>query len=98
MPTLRVALIGGSQYDQIGPALAAFTDEHGIEVEVAFRGDHPSLNAHLATALPSAVPYDLVSTHSKYAPSQARWLMDLEGVGVMDGVHDTAARLCRVNG
>lgn len=98
MRTLRVALISGPQYDQIEPALASFTDEQGIRIDVAFRGDHPSLNAHLATALPAGAPYDLVSTHSKYAASQARWLEGLDGTVALDGFHDTAAQLCRTSG
>ena len=53
-----------------------FTRATGIEVEVAFRGDHPTLNEHLA-GLP-AVSYDLVSTHTKYAPSQTTFLAALD--------------------
>jgi multiple sugar transport system substrate-binding protein len=45
---------------------------------VAFSGDHPRLNHHLA-ALPE-VPYDLVSTHTKYAPSQLGFLAPLEDI------------------
>jgi multiple sugar transport system substrate-binding protein len=45
-------------------------------VNVAFRGDHPTLNHHLAGL--GEVPYDLVSTHTKYAPSQLAFLAPLD--------------------
>lgn len=61
---------------------------------MAFRGDHPSLNAHLADALPGAAAYDLVSTHSKYAPSQAQWLRRLDDPPP-GAFHPTAVDLCR---
>jgi len=74
-PALQVALIGGPAYDPLYDCLQRFTDATGIKVRVAFRGDHPALNQHLAS-LPE-VPYDLVSTHTKYAPSQLRFLAPL---------------------
>jgi multiple sugar transport system substrate-binding protein len=72
---LQVALISGPAYDPLYECLPAFTESTDIEVKVAFRGDHPALNHHLAT-LPE-VPYDLVSTHTKYAPSQLGFLAPL---------------------
>jgi multiple sugar transport system substrate-binding protein len=47
-----------------------------VAVNVAFRADHPTLNHHLAGL--SEVPYDLVSTHTKYAPSQRSFLAPLD--------------------
>jgi len=72
---LQVALISGPAYDPLYACLPAFTDATGVQVNVAFRGDHPSLNHHLATL--REVPYDLVSTHTKYAPSQLKFLAPL---------------------
>lgn len=69
---LQVALISGPAYDPLYECLPAFTESSGIEVNVAFRGDHPELNHHLATL--REVRYDLVSTHTKYAPSQLGFL------------------------
>ena len=74
---LQVALIAGPAYDPLYQCLEPFTDKTGVEVEVVFRGDHPALNRHLASL--SDVPYDLVSTHTKYAPSQLSFLSSLEG-------------------
>ena len=72
---LQVALISGPAYDPLYECLPAFTDSTGIKVKVSFRGDHPALNHHLAML--GEVPYDLVSTHTKYAPSQLRFLAPL---------------------
>ena len=75
---LRVALISGPAYDPLYACLPAFTEATGIKVSVAFSGDHPTLNRHLAAL--AEVPYDLVSTHTKYAPSQADFLAPLDGL------------------
>src|SRR5882672_4871759 len=72
---LQLALISGPAYDPLYECLPRFTEATGIGVNVAFRGDHPTLNHHLATL--AKVPYDLVSTHTKYAPSQLRFLAPL---------------------
>src|SRR5436190_6714807 len=73
---LQVALISGPAYDPLYECLPGFTRATGIEVNVAFSGDHPTLNQHLASL--SEVPYDLVSTHTKYAPSQLKFLASLD--------------------
>ena len=73
---LQVALISGPAYDPLYVCLRRFTEATGVTVHVAFRGDHPALNQHLAS-LPE-VPYDLVSTHTKYASSQLRFLAPLD--------------------
>jgi multiple sugar transport system substrate-binding protein len=44
---------------------------------------------------------DLISTHSKYAPSQAEWLVPLDGVvdaSDLDGLSSAATELCRFQG
>jgi multiple sugar transport system substrate-binding protein len=66
-------------YDALYSRLEGFTAATGIPVTVAFRGDHPALNEHLAhLAAAGPVPYDLVSTHTKYAPSQQSFLATLD--------------------
>jgi len=75
---LNVALIAGPAYDPLYQCLPAFTETTGVSVNVAFSGDHPALNRHLASL--NDVPYDLVSTHSKYAPSQLGFLAPLNGL------------------
>ena len=69
---LQIALVSGPAYDALYSSLRTFTERTGVKVKVAFRGDHPTLNHHLAGL--RDVPYDLVSTHTKYAPSQLRFL------------------------
>ncbi len=73
---LQVALISGPAYDPLYDCLPEFTAASGVRVNVAFRGDHPALNHHLASL--QEVPYDLVSTHTKYAPSQTDFLAPLD--------------------
>jgi multiple sugar transport system substrate-binding protein len=75
---LNVALVSGPAYDPLYDCLPRFTEATGTIVNVAFRGDHPTLNHHLA-GLPE-VPYDLVSTHTKYAPSQMEFLAPLDNL------------------
>ena len=96
---LRVALIAGPAYDPLYACLPRFTAATGINVNVAFRGDHPTLNHHLAE-LPE-VPYDLVSTHTKYAPSQLRFLASLDQLidpTLLDDFVPLLLELARVNG
>jgi multiple sugar transport system substrate-binding protein len=73
---LQIALISGPAYDPLYESLSEFRESHRIGVNVAFSGDHPALNHHLAAL--REVPYDLVSTHTKYAPSQLRFLAPLD--------------------
>jgi len=99
---LQVALISGPAYDPLYQCLPAFSEATGIKVRVAFRGDHPALNHHLATL--AEVPYDLVSTHTKYAPSQLRFLAPLDELVELAALTDLAdfvpllLELARVDG
>jgi multiple sugar transport system substrate-binding protein len=97
--TLSVALIAGPAYDPLYQCLPAFIKETGVGVDVDFRGDHPALNRHLASL--SEVPYDLVSTHTKYAPSQLDFLSPLDAVVDQEILADFAPlilELARVGG
>ncbi|MCI0485789.1 MAG: extracellular solute-binding protein [Blastocatellia bacterium] len=96
---LQVALISGPAYDPLYVCLPEFTSSTGITVNVAFSGDHPALNHHLAGL--SEVPYDLVSTHTKYAPSQLHFLAplnDLAGGAMLDDFVPLILELARVEG
>jgi multiple sugar transport system substrate-binding protein len=65
-------------YDGLYQSVPEFSEATGVQVEVAYHGPHPQLNAHLASlAEPS---YDLVSTHTKYAPSQLSFLAPLDQI------------------
>src|SRR5438132_8990900 len=96
---LQVALISGPAYDPLYECLPTFTAATGIEVNVAFRGDHPTLNHHLST-LPD-VHYDLVSTHTKYAPSQLHFLAPIDHLIDANSLSDFVSpilELARVDG
>ena len=62
---VSAALVTGPAYDPLYERLQGFAEETGVRVSVGFGGDHPALNRHLASL--DEVPYDLVSTHTKYA-------------------------------
>ena len=75
MAVVKAALVGGPMYDGLYTRLKEFEQKTGIHVEVGFKGDHPSLNEHVAE---HGGEYDLVSTHSKYSPSQSKFLRPLD--------------------
>ena len=92
--TLRVALVGGPMYDPLYEVLGGVD----TDIEVVVHTDHPTLNREVARLLAAGERLDLISTHSKYAPSQRQWLMpldDLVGPAVLDPLDPAAVRLCR---
>lgn len=96
---LQVALVSGPAYDHLYSTLSRFAETTGIKVNIAFRGDHPALNYHLTEL--KTLPYDLVSTHTKYAPSQLKFLAPLDDVVPTEIVSDfmpLLLELTRVNG
>jgi multiple sugar transport system substrate-binding protein len=96
---LQVALISGPAYDPLYECLPRFEESTGIKVNVVFRGDHPALNHHLAEL--AEVTYDLVSTHTKYAPSQLKFLAPLDSCLSPDRLEDFVPlllELARVEG
>lgn len=100
---LKIAVVGGPMYDALYAArLPAFTAETGIEVEVGARLIHSELNEHLAGAYATGTgDYDLISTHPKYAPAQAAWLLpldDLVPAGALDDFAAATIALARVDG
>lgn len=83
---VTVALVTGPAYDPLYERLKAFTETTGVKVSLGFGGDHPTLNRHLASL--AEVPYDLVSTHTKYAPSQLDFLAPLDRLVGADELED----------
>lgn len=83
---LTVALVTGPAYDPLYERLQGFTEATGVKVSVGFGGDHPALNRHLASL--DEVHYDLVSTHTKYAPSQLDFLAPLDELVGADELED----------
>ena len=77
--TVRAVLVGGPMYDGLYETIPAFERETGLRVEVVARLPHPELNAWVKHAFSAGDPdVDLLSTHTKYAPSQAAWLQPLD--------------------
>jgi multiple sugar transport system substrate-binding protein len=92
---LSIALISGGMYDRLYTSIGQFERATGIGVAIRFRGTHPELNTHLAAN--SAEPYDLLSTHTKYAPSQKELLAPLEGFDT-DDFFPSVLRLATIDG
>lgn len=91
---LRVALVGGPMYDGL---YELFADD----VEIVVHADHPTLNRAVAERLAADERLDLVSTHGKYAPSQAEWLLpldDLVDASVLESLAPRAVELCSFRG
>jgi multiple sugar transport system substrate-binding protein len=68
------------------------------DVEIVVQADHPTLNRTVAELLGRGERIDVLSTHSKYAPSQAQWLRPLGELVPPEVVGELAPRaveLCR---
>ena len=66
-------------YDPLYSRLEEFGRGEGIGVEVVVAPTHPDLNERIAEEFGSGeASYDLISTHTKYAPSQEEWLTPLD--------------------
>ena len=73
----------------------------GEDVEIVLQDDHPTLNRRAAERLARGERIDLLSTHSKYAPSQAAWLRPLDDVvatASLAPLAPKAVELCRFRG
>ena len=76
---LSVLFVGGPMYDPLYGRLPEFEKEHGVEVEAVVAPTHPDLNEKMEEDFGSGLArYDLISTHTKYAPSQRQWLTPLD--------------------
>lgn len=102
MRDLHIALISGPQYDRLLDVLPAFEREHGYHVHVEVRLPHVELNAQMAKDLGTPRGrFDLISTHTKYAPSQAahlRVLDDLVEPRELEDFFPRVMELCRIEG
>jgi len=78
MTTLRLLLIGGPMYEALYERIDVFAQREGITVDVVDVLPHPDLNERIASAIARDEAFDLISTHSKYAPSQQEWLLPLD--------------------
>lgn len=93
--SLRLALVGGPMYDGLYRLL------DGLDVEVVVHADHPTLNRAVAERLGRGERLDVISTHAKYAPSQAAWLRPLDGLlapATLAALAPAAVERCRFGG
>ena len=100
MKDLHLALIGGPQYDGLLELLPAFEEQTGYRLHVDVRLPHVELNERMAKDLGTENGhYDLISTHTKYCPSQAEHLRSLDELVNADELSDFVPRvldLCRM--
>jgi multiple sugar transport system substrate-binding protein len=99
MKELHLALIGGPQYDSLLELLPTFEQQTGYHLHVDVRLPHVELNERMAKDLGTDHGcYDLISTHTKYSPSQAEHLLPLDKIVSADELSDFVPRaleLCR---
>ena len=102
MKELHLALIGGPQYDGLLEMLPKFEEQTGYHLHIDVRLPHVELNERMAADLGTEGGcYDLISTHTKYSPSQAAHLMSLDEFVKPDELSDFVPRvldLCRFHG
>ncbi len=102
MTRIKAALVGGPMYDPLYESIPRFTRDTGIGVDVVVRLPHPELNVYVKQTFEAGQPdIDLLSTHTKYAPSQAQWLSPLDAVLTSDDLDDLLPRpaaLSRIDG
>jgi multiple sugar transport system substrate-binding protein len=99
MKELHLALISGPQYDGLLDLLPAFEQQTGYRLHVDVRLPHVELNEQMAKDLGTENGhYDLISTHTKYCPSQAEHLRPLDALIAVEELNDFVPRileLCR---
>ena len=94
MKELHLALIGGPQYDSLLGLLQKFEEQTGYRPHVDVRLPHVELNERMANDLGTGHGcYDLISTHTKYSPSQAEHLMALDEFMSSDELNDFLPRV-----
>jgi multiple sugar transport system substrate-binding protein len=99
---VRVALVGGPMYDPLYDAIPAFEHESGIRVDIVAKLAHPELNGWVRETFGGGEDrVDLLSTHTKYAPSQAQWLEPLDDLLPAESIAELLPRpveLARIDG
>jgi multiple sugar transport system substrate-binding protein len=89
MKELHLALIGGPQYDGLLEVLPKFEEQTGYHLQVDVRLPHVELNERMANDLGTENGhYDMISTHTKYCPSQAEHLLPLDELVNADALSD----------
>ena len=96
---VRVALVGGPMYDPLYERIPEFERATGLAVDIVARLPHPELNSFVKQSFESGDgDLDLLSTHTKYAPSQAQWLATLDSSFDDSDLLSRPAELSRLDG
>lgn len=77
-PRIRALVVGGPMYDGLYQTIEPFARKERVEIEVVRAANHPDLNQRIAQAFAQGAGFDLISTHSKFAPAQKQWLQPLD--------------------
>jgi len=89
-------------YDPLYERIPSFERDTGLSVEIVVQLPHPELNAWVERRFAGGdADIDLLSTHTKYAPSQAQWLAPLDdviGSGQLTDVRSKPLELSRIDG
>ena len=88
-------------YDRLYDAIPEFQHAANVRVDIVAQLPHPELNAFVKDAFESGMPLDVISTHTKYAPSQAPWLRAIDDLMPAELVGDLLPRpaeLSRIDG
>src|SRR5215204_6183582 len=97
--SLRILLVGGPMYDPLYHPIGGFEGRQGEKVVAP---THPELNEQIEEEFGSGTAsYDLISTHTKYAPSQRRWLTPLDedlDVSELENFTPRTLELARIEG
>lgn len=94
---LRVALVDGPSYRPLYKCMEEFERMTGNKVHIAYRGTHPELNRHVKQQFEAdGGSYDLISTHTKYAPSQAPFLLSLDPFYAEEELSDFAPSIIQL--
>ncbi|MCL5986161.1 MAG: sugar ABC transporter substrate-binding protein [Actinobacteria bacterium] len=65
--TLKAALIGGANYEELYKAIPKFEEETGAKVEIVFKSSHFELHKKMMTDFAAGtVDYDIISSHSSF--------------------------------
>lgn len=100
-PRLRALVVGGPMYDGLYATIEPFARQEKVEIEVVRADNHPDLNRRITEAFGQGAGFDLISTHSKFAPAQQQWLQPLDGLldsEELANFDSRALKLARIEG
>ena len=100
--SLRILLVGGPMYEPLYSRIEEFEEHEGVGVETVVAPTHPELNERIEEEFGAGeASYDLISTHTKYAPSQKQWLLPLDEYlegDELETFSDRTMELARIDG